>query len=58
MISLELTDLLDDILVFLEEFKSADSDPNGEISISVQEPRQQIKLEEKNHSKKQTEEWE
>ena len=27
-----------------------DSDPNGEISNLVQEPRQQIKVEEKKHS--------
>ena len=45
-ISLELTDLLDDISVYKEELKSADSDPNHEISISVLEPRQ----EEKNNS--------
>ena len=40
-ISLELTDLLDDISIFQEELKSPDSDPNHEISISVLEPRQE-----------------
>ena len=53
-ISLEMTDLLDDISVYQEELKSADSDPNHEISISVLEPQQ----EEINNSKRQTEEWE
>ena len=40
-ISLELTDLLDDISIFQKELKSPDSDPNHEISISVLEPRQE-----------------
>ena len=53
-ISLEMTDLQDDISVYQEELKSADSDPIHEISISVLEPRQ----EEINNSKRQTEEWE
>ena len=53
-ISLEMTDLLDDISVYQEELKSVDSDPNHEISISVLEPGQ----EEINNSKRQTEEWE
>ena len=39
-ISLEMTDLLDDISVYEEELKSADSDPSHGISISVLEPRQ------------------
>ena len=38
-ISLEMTDLLDDISVYEEELKCADSDPSHEISISVLEPR-------------------
>ena len=53
-ISLEMTDLLDDISVYYEELKSTDNDPNHESSISVLEPRQ----EEINNSKRQTEEWE
>ena len=53
-ISLEVTDLLDDISVYEEELKCADSDPSHEISISVLEPRQQ----EINNSKRQTDEWE
>ena len=53
-ISLEMTDLLDDIPVYEEELKSADSDPSHEISVSVLEPRQQ----EINNSKRQIEEWE
>ena len=53
-ISLEMTYLLDDISVYQEELKAADSDPNQEISVSVLEPWQ----EEINNSKRQTEEWE
>ena len=37
-ISMEMTDLLDDISVYQDELKSADSDDNHEISISVLEP--------------------
>ena len=51
-ISLEMTYLLDDISVYQEQLKSADSDPNQEISVSVLEPWQ----EEINNSKRQTEE--
>ena len=53
-ISLEMTYLLDDISVYQEELKAADSAPNQEISVSVLEPWQ----EEINNSKRQTEEWE
>ena len=40
-ISLEFTGLLDDISISLEELKSADSNPNHEILISVLEPQQE-----------------
>ena len=53
-ISLELTDLLDDISVFQDELKSADRDPyhrNFNFRTGTSAGR-------KNNSKRQTEEWE